>query len=434
MNLTEQYPLDVTKAGDSVKDAILKNRSEILGVMDSLNDQPAGSVGDARNRVLSAHMVNNVFNYLSSDGLAVAIDGSITPVLITFADGYNGNGAVDYISSISKLVSAWTVPANNTSYLYIDRDSSGNITYGSTTHALIVSTTMPDVTKDDSDINWYNPETAVLNAWNGTEWNRKLRVFVGSVTTDATTVTNISYQEVSKAMSVAERHKLEAIDIEATKNDYCYKGIKVGDSEVTASGKQDVLTLKTMGDIKATADTANRTITLTVEIMGQIYQQALKDAKLQAHPVGSIYESTDATSPADLFGGTWEAMDPGRVLVSAGTASTGTVYNAGDKGGEEAHQLTESENGPHSHSANCSTNGAHSHSMMYSWNSESGSSKARVYLENTGDGSGSAGRSSNGVSVEGNHEHKITIASSGGGKPHNNMQPYDVIYRWRRTA
>ena len=72
--------------------------------------------------------------------------------------------------------------------------------------------------------------------------------------------------------------------------------------------------------------------------------------------------------------------------------------------------------------------------MMYSWNSESGSSKARVYLENTGDGDGSAGRSSNGVSVEGNHAHKITIALSGEGKPHNNMQPYDVIYRWRRTA
>lgn len=72
--------------------------------------------------------------------------------------------------------------------------------------------------------------------------------------------------------------------------------------------------------------------------------------------------------------------------------------------------------------------------MMYSWNSESGSNKAPVYLQDTGDGSGSAGRSSNGVSVEGDHEHKITIASSGEGKPHNNMQPYDVIYRWRRTA
>lgn len=433
MNLTEQYPLDVTKAGDSVKDAILKNRSEILGVMDSLNDQPAGSVGDARNRVLSAHMVNNVFNYLSSDGLAVAIDGSITPVLITFADGYNGNGAVDYISSISKLVSAWTVPANNTSYLYIDRDSAGNITYGSTTHALIVSTTMPDVTKDDSDINWYNPETAVLNTWNGTEWNRKLRVFVGSVTTDSTTVTNISYQEVSKAMSVEERHKLEAIDIEATKNDYCYKGVSVGDTEVTASGKQDVLTLKTVGDIKATADTANRTITLTVEIMGQIYQQALKDAKLQAHPVGSIYESTDSTSPADLFGGTWEAMDPGRVLVSAGTASTGTVYKAGDKGGEEATGLSVANLPPHNFSGTTSTNGNHNHSCRFQWVGSSGSNKIPVYTSGNYDYTGS-GTTSDNINYSGNHAHTFTTNTLGSGVKHNNMMPYQVIYRWVRTA
>lgn len=429
MNLTEQYPLDVTKAGDSVKDAILKNRSEILGVMDSLNDQPAGSVGDARNRVLSAHMVNNVFNYLSSDGLAVAIDGSITPVLITFADGYNGNGAVDYISSIYKLVSAWTVPANNTSYLYIDRDSSGNITYGSTTHTLIVSTTMPDVTKDDSDINWYNPETAVLNTWNGTEWNRKLRVFVGSVTTDATTVTNISYQEVSKAMSVAERHKLEAIDIEATKNDYCYKGVSVGDTEVTASGKQDVLTLKTVGDIKATADTANRTITLTVEIMGQIYQQAVKDAKLQAHPVGSIYESTDATSPADLFGGTWEAMDPGRVLVSAGTASTGTVYKAGDKGGEEKHQLSESELPVTKITVSGTTEeaGYHRHSIITKANEAKSTSPQPAF----GDDGDKVGY----TNYDGNHTHKFSgVGQFGGSIAHNNMPPYQSIFRWVRIA
>ena len=173
---------------------------------------------------------------------------------------------------------------------------------------------------------------------------------------------------------------------------------------------------------------------ITPAVMAQLLKDIYKQAKLDAHPVGSIYESTSDQSPADLFGGTWEAMDPGRVLVSAGTASTGTVYKAGDKGGEEKHQLTESENGPHAHSANCSTNGAHTHSLMFSWQSEAGSSKAPVYLQDKGDGSGSAGRSSNGVSVEGNHEHKITIASSGEGKPHNNMQPYDVIYRWRRTA
>ena len=72
--------------------------------------------------------------------------------------------------------------------------------------------------------------------------------------------------------------------------------------------------------------------------------------------------------------------------------------------------------------------------MMYSWNSAEGARKVPVYIQAKGDGYGIDGNSSNGVSVEGNHEHKITIASSGEGKPHNNMQPYDVIYRWRRTA
>ena len=33
------------------------------------------------------------------------------------------------------------------------------------------------------------------------------------------------------------------------------------------------------------------------------------------HPVGSIYQSTDPTSPADLFGGTWEQIKIGRAHV-----------------------------------------------------------------------------------------------------------------------
>lgn len=433
MNLTEQYPLDVTKAGDSVKSAILKNRSEILGVMGNLNAQPSGSVGYARNRILSAHMVNNVYNFLSSDGLTVAIDGSIEPVLVTFADGYNDNGAVDYLNKIIKLVSAWSVPANNTSYLYIERNESGGLTYGSCTTPLVVSNAMPSVTRDDNNVNWYNPETATMLVWNGTEWNKKLRVFVGSVKTDGTTVTDTTYQEVSSSISVDERHKLEGIDAEATKNDYCYKGVSVGDTEVIASGKQDVLTLKTMGDIKASADTANRTITLTVEIMGQIYQQALKDAKLQAHPVGSIYESTDSTSPADLFGGTWEAMDPGRVLVSAGTANTGTVYSTGDKGGEEATGLSIDNLPPHSFSGTTNYNGEHNHSFSGAQNSDGDTNTTR--FENTDDFNRTrAWLKTNYTNVAGNHNHTFTTNTLGAGVKHNNMQPYEVIYRWKRTA
>lgn len=433
MNLTEQYPLDVTKAGDSVKSAILKNRSEILGVMDNLNAQPSGSVGYARNRILSAHMVNNVYNFLSSDGLTVAIDGSIEPVLLTFSDGYNDNGAVDYIGKITKLVSAWSVPANNTSYLYIERNESGGLTYGSCTTPLVVSNAMPSVTRDDNNVNWYNPDTATMLVWNGTEWNKKLRVFVGSVKTEGTTVTDTTYQEVSSSISVDERHKLEGIEAESTKNDYCYKGVSVGDTEVVASGKQDVLTLKTAGDIKATADSSNRTITLTVEIMGQIYQQALKDAKLQAHPVGSIYESTESTSPEVLFGGTWEPMDAGRVLVSSGTASTGTVYSSGAKGGEEATGLSIDNLPPHSFSGTTSYNGEHNHSFSGAQNSDGDTNTTR--FESTDDFTRTrAWLKTNHTNVAGNHNHTFTTNTLGSGVKHNNMQPYEVIHRWKRTA
>ena len=36
------------------------------------------------------------------------------------------------------------------------------------------------------------------------------------------------------------------------------------------------------------------------------------------------------------------------------------------------------------------------------------------------------------TSYAGAHTH--TIDSSGKGTPHNNMQPYEVIHRWKRTA
>lgn len=52
--------------------------------------------------------------------------------------------------------------------------------------------------------------------------------------------------------------------------------------------------------------------------------------KLTAYPVGSIYQSTSYTSPAALFGGTWQEIAFNRVLMGAGTGYTaGSTVEAG---------------------------------------------------------------------------------------------------------
>ena len=52
--------------------------------------------------------------------------------------------------------------------------------------------------------------------------------------------------------------------------------------------------------------------------------------KLADHPVGSIYQSTDPTSPAALFGGSWEEIASERVLMGASrTHAAGTTVEAG---------------------------------------------------------------------------------------------------------
>ena len=52
-------------------------------------------------------------------------------------------------------------------------------------------------------------------------------------------------------------------------------------------------------------------------------------------PVGSLYFSTSSTSPASLFGGTWERYAQGRVMVSA--SDTDTDFTVGKTGGKKTH-------------------------------------------------------------------------------------------------
>ncbi len=83
--------------------------------------------------------------------------------------------------------------------------------------------------------------------------------------------------------------------------------------------KFPVATATTLGGVKVGSG-------LTVDADGRLSA----DSALAAYPVGSIYQSTDPTSPAALFGGSWEEIASERVLMGASsTHAAGTTVEAG---------------------------------------------------------------------------------------------------------
>ena len=110
-----------------------------------------------------------------------------------------------------------------------------------------------------------------------------------------------------------------------------------------------------------------------------------------AHPVGSLYFSTDPTSPSQIFGGTWIAWGAGRVPVGVDTKQT--EFNTVEKTGGSKY-LQE-----------------HSHIMRWQYTAASGTTTAALAY--------------NGSSIE--------TETTGEGNS-GNLQPYITCYIWKRTA
>jgi len=122
----------------------------------------------------------------------------------------------------------------------------------------------------------------------------------------------------------------------------------------------------------------------------------------EAFPVGSIFVSVVSTNPSTLLGyGTWTAFATGRTIVGidAGQTEFDTVE---ETGGEKTHTLVTSEMPAHVHSMGSAYSGA---------------------------------GSSNGNALGGLVTNVNTnTQSTGGDGAHNNLQPYIVVYMWKRTA
>lgn len=60
-----------------------------------------------------------------------------------------------------------------------------------------------------------------------------------------------------------------------------------------------------------------------------IYQQVLAAVVERDHPVGSLYISENATSPAELYGGMWERIEDCTIWGASDTHPAGTTVEAG---------------------------------------------------------------------------------------------------------
>lgn len=60
-----------------------------------------------------------------------------------------------------------------------------------------------------------------------------------------------------------------------------------------------------------------------------IYQQVLAAVVERDHPVGSLYISENSTSPAELYGGTWERIEDCTIWGASSLHPAGTKLEAG---------------------------------------------------------------------------------------------------------
>jgi len=181
----------------------------------------------------------------------------------------------------------------------------------------------------------------------------------------------------------------------------------------------EFLAVKTAVNSKADLANTSQVVTAATATSGTNTNQvattafvtaALTAVKAALYPVGSIYTNAEvSTNPATLLGfGTWEAYAEGRVPV--GKASSGTFDTLNATGGAEtdAHTLTVNEIP------------AHTHDVTFPRSNTSGGGGPTHPCMNAGDG-GPVG---------------VTSGSTGGGQAHthNILQPYIVVYMWKRTA
>lgn len=132
------------------------------------------------------------------------------------------------------------------------------------------------------------------------------------------------------------------------------------------------------------------------------------------HPVGSVYiNANTATNPSTLLGfGTWAAFGAGKVIVGLDAADA-SFDTAGETGGSKDAVVV-----------------SHTHSITDPGHLHAGGRTSFLNNGITGGGNDTTSTTGNTSSaVTG-----ITVNTTGSSGTNANLQPYVVVYMWKRTA
>jgi hypothetical protein len=162
---------------------------------------------------------------------------------------------------------------------------------------------------------------------------------------------------------------------------------------------------------------------------------------LDVYPVGAIYLSVVSTSPATLFGGTWSAIGAGRVLVGLDSGDTDfdTVEETGGAKtvASSAQTFAGDALGSHQHAAKSAGTPSGTNGTV------AASGSAAVKVGTSSSNAAASGHTHSGPTFTGSpmatHQHDgITAGTPSGtntpGAATSVVQPYLVVYMWKRTA
>lgn len=280
--------------------------------------------------------------------------------------------------------------------------------------------------------------------------------------------TTIAYKLRDKAMSIGNsilgRGTSVGVNASATGENSVALG---ADSIATLANQVSVGNTETKRIISNVADGVELNDVVTVGQFNKKISAALDQLNRlasQLYPIGSIYMNVNNVEPSAIFGGTWEKMPAGRMLVNSSDD-----FVLGQIGGEKEHRLTEDELAVHNH--NLQTNisfivpnaGEHYHAIgtivdnngafitsdsnrsykngfklpeskyWTGWNGSNHSNDRYPKTDNEGYNLFTTiNKQSDTSSV--NKDINVDTNSIGKNQPHNNMPPYIVVNMWKRIS